>query len=83
MIVKTTTESFSARAINEDEYPGINVEINGDLAVAAEHCHGDETGRVMIRIYSKDNEEPISVNWRTGEVTLPSEWIGVIKTERP
>ncbi|WP_422661596.1 hypothetical protein ACK8P5_26095 (plasmid) [Paenibacillus sp. EC2-1] len=74
--VNTDGDEFHAVVEKDPNYPGIATMINRSLGTLVEACDY----KAMIRVYSKDNESPISVNWLTGEINIPEDWqISTIK----
>lgn len=56
----------------EESYPGVRILVDGNLAAAVECCEDEE--RLMIRNYVESHDEPISVNVKTAEVSIPKHW---------
>ena len=64
--VETLGGQIKANIESDPTFPGIRVSINGDLAAIVEYIAGEE--RFVIRVYSRESDEPTSnLNYDTGE----------------
>ena len=63
--IDTPAGIIEAEVWSDKEFPGLQITVGGSLAVIVEYTNG----RVVIRPYSAEGDEPItSLDFETGEV---------------
>lgn len=75
-----TSKGFIESQLNKgDEYPGISISVDGLPVVLVECCESDK--RLVIRNYADDQEEPVTINVRSAEISIPKSWSGNVSTD--
>jgi hypothetical protein len=68
---------IEAKLEKGEGYFGISITVDGQPAALVECCEAE--GRLVTRNYADGQEEPVNVNVRSAEVTIPKSWSGELR----
>ncbi|WP_169794179.1 hypothetical protein [Alicyclobacillus shizuokensis] len=76
--VKTPLGTIEVMRYPDDPCPGVAIMVDGMMLASMEY--DPQTGRLRTFAYSTDNQYPIIVDVKSGQVTIPKEWDGQVET---